>query len=118
MHVVGITGSLGTGKTTVAKIFAGFGAKVLDADRIAHRQMRPGTACFQLIVNAFGKEFDAGKGEFPSQAVSHHSKITNAVLLQEIGHQILQVIHGQGKGSGRGLPVAKKVERKDGEFFL
>lgn len=60
--MIGLTGSLGTGKSTVAGMFAGLGAKVLDADAIARRLMRPGAICFRRIVKAFGKDIlTAGK---------------------------------------------------------
>lgn len=39
--IVGITGSFGTGKTTVAKIFKRLGAKLIDADKIAHEFISP-----------------------------------------------------------------------------
>ena len=39
--ILGITGSIGTGKTTVAKIFNRLGAKVIDADNIAHKLLKP-----------------------------------------------------------------------------
>jgi dephospho-CoA kinase len=39
--IVGLTGSFGTGKTTVAKIFKRKGAKVIDADKIAHQFVSP-----------------------------------------------------------------------------
>ena len=54
-YVIGITGSLGAGKSTVAGMFAELGAKVLDADKIAHRQIRPKAPCFDPIVKAFGE---------------------------------------------------------------
>ncbi|MCK5014638.1 MAG: dephospho-CoA kinase [Candidatus Omnitrophica bacterium] len=61
-HVIGLTGSLGSGKSTVAGMFADLGAKVLDADAIAHQLMRPGSVCFGRIVKAFGKDvLTAGK---------------------------------------------------------
>ncbi|MCK5259790.1 MAG: dephospho-CoA kinase [Candidatus Omnitrophica bacterium] len=60
--VIGLTGSLGTGKSTVAKMFAELGAKVVDADVIARRLMRPGAICFRRIVKTFGKDIlTAGK---------------------------------------------------------
>jgi dephospho-CoA kinase len=54
MVVIGITGGLGTGKTTVARIFHDLGAKVLDADKLAHQVIAPKEAGFQKIVRAFG----------------------------------------------------------------
>ena len=62
MFIIGVTGSFGTGKTTVAKIFAGFGAKVIDADKIVHQLMRKGGPCYRPIVRLFGKEI-LTKGE-------------------------------------------------------
>lgn len=40
IRVIGITGSFGTGKTTVAKMFSKYGAVILDADKIAHQLLK------------------------------------------------------------------------------
>ena len=55
MVVIGVTGGVGTGKTTVAKMFAQLGAAVLDADAIAHRLMEPKRLAWRVIVAAFGE---------------------------------------------------------------
>ena len=56
MILVGLTGGIATGKSTVASMFAARGAAVVDADRIAHGLQEPGGACHQEIVEAFGRE--------------------------------------------------------------
>ncbi len=56
MLVVGLTGSIGTGKSTVATMLAARGAWVVDADRIGHALQEPGAACHRQIVEAFGPE--------------------------------------------------------------
>jgi len=56
MLVVGLTGSIATGKSTVAAMFAARGAAVVDADRIAHALQEPGGPCYHQIVEAFGTE--------------------------------------------------------------
>ncbi len=56
MKVIGLTGGVGTGKSTVARMFQELGAVVLDADRVAHALMRPGTDLFRKIRARFGKE--------------------------------------------------------------
>lgn len=56
MMVIGLTGGLGTGKSTVSGIFAEWGARVFDADRIAHELMRPGTRVHRQVRSRFGKE--------------------------------------------------------------
>jgi dephospho-CoA kinase len=54
--VIGITGNIGTGKSTVARMLAGLGAEVIDADKVAHAMMRPGTCTYAQVVNTFGSE--------------------------------------------------------------
>ncbi len=52
---VGLTGGLGSGKSTAAKMFAHLGAHVLNSDEIARGLMQPGHAVFDAIVAKFGE---------------------------------------------------------------
>ncbi|MBU2489333.1 MAG: dephospho-CoA kinase [Proteobacteria bacterium] len=52
--IVGLTGSIGTGKSTVAKMFADLGAVVIDYDQLAREVVEPGREAYQEIVAAFG----------------------------------------------------------------
>jgi len=54
MTIIGVTGGVGTGKSTVAALFGGLGAVVLDADRISHRLMEPGQDVWKKISSRFG----------------------------------------------------------------
>jgi dephospho-CoA kinase len=54
MLLVGLTGGIATGKSSVAAMFAARGAAVVDADRIAHALQEPGQRCHRQIVEAFG----------------------------------------------------------------
>lgn len=56
MLVIGLTGGLGTGKSTVARMFAELGATVLDADAIAHELLEPGQPGWSCVVDLFGAE--------------------------------------------------------------
>lgn len=53
--ILGVTGGLASGKSTVAAIFKSFGAQVIDADLIAHRLIRQGMPAYGRIVRAFGR---------------------------------------------------------------
>ena len=54
MYVVGITGSICSGKTIVAQMFKDLGAAVLDADVISHKLTEKSGKCFGPIVKLFG----------------------------------------------------------------
>ena len=56
MVVIGVTGGVGTGKSTVARMFRERGAVVLDADAVAHDAIEPGRPAWRDIVRAFGRE--------------------------------------------------------------
>ncbi len=54
MTILGLTGSFGTGKTFVASVFKKLGAKIIDADAIAHAVIRKGTGVHKKMVILFG----------------------------------------------------------------
>ncbi len=60
--VVGLTGGIGSGKTTVANLFASMGAGLVDTDEISHRLTRPGEPAIAAIGRAFGPEYIAADG--------------------------------------------------------
>lgn len=53
MPVIGLTGGIGSGKSTVAELFARHGAAIIDTDVIAHRLVEPGTPALAEIRAAF-----------------------------------------------------------------
>ncbi len=55
--VIGLTGGIGSGKTTVAKLFAGFGIDIIDTDEIAHKLTASGGAAISSIRKQFGDDF-------------------------------------------------------------
>jgi dephospho-CoA kinase len=58
--VIGITGNFGAGKTAVADVFRRLGARIIDADRIAHTIMKPRTPAYKEIVTVFGRRVLVG----------------------------------------------------------
>jgi dephospho-CoA kinase len=59
---IGLTGGIGSGKSTVGAILAGLGAVVIDTDLIARQLTLPGGAAMAAIGAGFGPEFIAGDG--------------------------------------------------------
>ncbi len=62
MYVIGLTGNIATGKSTVARLLAERGAEVIDADKLAHATMLPGTAVWDAIRRTFGQGVIARDG--------------------------------------------------------
>jgi len=56
MLVVGLTGGIGSGKSTVAELFARLGALVIDADQLARMAIERGTDGFADVLLRFGEE--------------------------------------------------------------
>ena len=54
--IIGVTGSIATGKSTACQLMVAQGAVHCDADRLVHRMYDPGTAAFDRIVAIFGRE--------------------------------------------------------------
>ncbi len=60
--VIGLTGNIGTGKSTVLGMLHQFGAHTIDADKIAHEVMLPGGQAYDAIVTTFGGEILTDEG--------------------------------------------------------
>ena len=63
MKVIGLTGGIGSGKSTVARFLAELGAVVIDADKIGHEVFKPDTETWQEIVAAFGRRILTPDGD-------------------------------------------------------
>lgn len=62
MKTIGVTGGIGSGKSTVSAEFKKLGALVIDADLVAHEVMEPDGAAFKEIVCTFGDEILTSAG--------------------------------------------------------
>ena len=62
MYVIGLTGGIGSGKSTAARIFEELGAAIVDTDEISRELTAPGGAAIAAIREAFGADFIAAGG--------------------------------------------------------
>ena len=70
MLVFGLTGGIGSGKSTVSALLEAKGAVIIDADRIVRELQQPGEPVFDAMVEAFGDEIIAADGTLDRQAVA------------------------------------------------
>lgn len=66
---IGLTGGIGSGKSTVANLFAARGATLIDADEIAHRISAPGGVAIAAIAARFGASFITPEGALDRAAM-------------------------------------------------
>ncbi len=62
LFLIGLTGTFGSGKSTVRNLFRRWGARVIDADLLAHEALRKGSASYRNIIKAFGKDTPGRNG--------------------------------------------------------
>lgn len=70
MLLVGLTGGIGAGKSTVSTLLAELGAKVVDADQIARDLQRPGSPLLDVMADRFGADIIADDGSLDRAAVA------------------------------------------------
>src|SRR5262249_50408257 len=68
--VIGLTGGIGSGKSTVAAMLAELGADVIDTDKVGHDVYRPGTEGFRQVTQAFGRDILAADGTIDRRALA------------------------------------------------
>ncbi|SEF90145.1 dephospho-CoA kinase [Caloramator fervidus] len=93
--VVGLTGGIATGKSTVSKIIAEKGIVVIDADRISREIVKPGEVAYKKIVEFFGEEILSENGEIDRKKLRNivFNDYNKLKVLNEITHpEILKKI--------------------------
>ncbi len=88
MFLVGLTGGMGAGKSTVARMFEQRGAVVIDADILARQAILPGTPGYTKVTELFGPDVIAPDGEIDRQALARRvfSDHEARVALESITH--------------------------------
>ena len=69
MRRVGLTGGIASGKTTVANVFAGLGAGVIDTDNLAREVVAPGEPGLGAVREAFGSSVISNSGRLDRRAL-------------------------------------------------
>lgn len=79
----GLTGGIGSGKSTAARMFADLGAIVIDADAIAKEVLEPGQVGYESVVNHFGDEILDSSGNI-DRAILAGKVFDNSSKLREL----------------------------------
>ncbi len=97
--IIGLTGGIGSGKSSAARRFAALGARVIDADEISHALSRPPSPALEKISCQFGLEFISADGTLNRARMREHAfanpearkaleGIFHPLIRQEIQRQI------------------------------
>lgn len=99
MKIYGLTGNIGSGKSTVAGMLREFGAFTVDADEVAREVVRPGEPALSEIVNCFGREILRADGTLDRGALAEivfaserHRKRLNGITHPRILERIREKI--------------------------
>lgn len=97
--VIGLTGGIACGKSTVAQVFRELGARIVDADELAREVTRPGEPALAALVKAFGEDILSPDGELDRKklgdrvfgnpsAVATLNAITHPAILARTGKRL------------------------------
>ncbi|MBI5479809.1 MAG: dephospho-CoA kinase [Deltaproteobacteria bacterium] len=101
-RVIGLTGGIASGKSTVAHMLAELGAAVIDADQVARDIVRPGQPALAAIVAAFGAEVLTTSGEVDRKRLAERvfadpaarrqlERITHPRILEETARRVAEL---------------------------
>ena len=91
MYIIGVTGGIACGKSTVSNELSKYGAKIINADKMAHWQLSPGGEIYEAYIEHFGK------GILNDEGLIDRRKVAGIVFnnkdelqwINEVAHPIL-----------------------------
>lgn len=99
MLFLGLTGGIGAGKSTVAKILAEHGITLIDADQVAREVVEPGTDALQRLVEVFGGRILRSDGTLNRRALAKiafqdtgHTSVLNSIVHPAIGERTAELL--------------------------
>ncbi len=111
-HVVGLTGGIGSGKSTVADVLRELGATIIDADRIVHELQAPGAPMLGELAREFGPEIIDTTGALDRKALGalvfaddDARRRLGLIMHPAVGLEMLRQVEA-AKGAGAPLAVA------------
>ena len=96
MLLVGLTGGIGSGKSTVSRMLAERGAVIIDADDLARQAVEPGTPGLRKVAEAFGEEVVKADGSLDREAIAARvfADPEARKLLESITHpEVFRIYH-------------------------
>ncbi len=110
MFIVGLTGGIASGKSTVSSILAERGAFIVDADKIGHEVISKGTEGWRKLVECFGEGILDREGNIDrpklgqvvfgnAKKVARLNQITHPLIIQEIFRRIDRLRKDRGENS-------------------
>jgi len=122
MLAVGLTGGMGSGKSTVAGLLVERGAVLIDADRIAREVVAPGGAAFDALVERFGRVIVAADGSLDRAALAAVAFVDadSIAALNAITHPAISIVMLERRDAemhtvhlaGRDIPQRRAVHRE------
>jgi dephospho-CoA kinase len=105
---LGLTGGIGSGKSTAARMFADLGATIIDADAIAKEVLEPGQLGYESIVNKFGDEILDSSGNI-DRTILAAKVFENSSKLKELEDVVHPEVAGKVQEIRESLPAGTTV---------
>jgi dephospho-CoA kinase len=101
--ILGLTGGIGSGKSTVAALLEDRGASVIDADRIAHTIYEPGKPAYDLVIERFGNDIVGEDGRIDRallggkvfgnrEALEDLNRIVHPLVRREVAERVSELL--------------------------
>jgi dephospho-CoA kinase len=124
--VIGLTGGIGSGKSTVAAMLGELGAVVIDADKVGHEVYLPGTDGFRRVVEAFGAAIVAPDGTIDRRRLGARvfgdpaelarlNRVVHPLIGEEIRRRMQAAL---AEGGGRPIVVEAAIMLEAGWRFF